>query len=412
MTSNSEIILKINLNEFPMLKSFKKKDQDKTIIELFKLGYKLTFPNKDENQNNNELKEMSFQIQNLKTQIEESNLMDISDSILEKIGEKIDPLNSSLNKLLGLQNASSKKGELGENIIQNAFTTRYGDIIYEDMSKVDHSGDAWVILPNKEKVLIEAKNYTKTISQKEIDKMENDMKFNHIRFALFLGLNQPVQGFRDMDFHSFTHNNELYFAIIVSNLSNDIAKLDLAFSMIRKLMELLNTPEKFPWIQTKIKEDLNKVNDIINKNYLLRDNFNILDKSINASLDIYHQQIRDYQYEMELIIKDLTKNINSTMSDSIEIKKTIKDTINIHKTKPIYSVISTIGDTLEKKKCELKNIADNKYEIYIKGIKIAKFDIQTKKAIINFHNNQLDLTFITGNKKQNSANLKILETNF
>ena len=56
MTSNSEIILKINLNEYPMLKSFKKKDQDKTIIELFKLGYKLTFPHKDENQNNNELK--------------------------------------------------------------------------------------------------------------------------------------------------------------------------------------------------------------------------------------------------------------------------------------------------------------------------------------------------------------------
>jgi len=412
MTSNSEIILKINLNDYPMLKSFKKKDQDKTIIELFRLGYKLTFPNKDETQNNNELKEMSIQIQNLKKQIEDSNLIDISDSILGKIGEKIDPLNFSLNKLLGLQNASSKKGELGENIIQNAFTTRYGDIIYEDMSKVDHSGDAWVHLPNKEKILIESKNYTKTISQKEIEKMENDMKLNNIRFALFLGLNSPVQGFRDMDFHSFSHNNELYFAIIVSNLSNDIAKLDLAFSMIRKLMELLNNPDKFPWIQTKIKEDLVKVNDIINKNYLLRDNFNILDKSINASLDLYHQQIRDYQYEMELIIKELTKNINSTMNESIETKKTIRDTINIHKLKPIYSIISTIGDTLEKKKCELKDVADNKYDIYNKGVKIGKFDVQTKKAIINFPDNQLDLIFNAGNKKQNSTNLKILETNF
>jgi hypothetical protein len=34
MTSNSEISLKINLNDYPMLKSFKKKDQDKTIIEF------------------------------------------------------------------------------------------------------------------------------------------------------------------------------------------------------------------------------------------------------------------------------------------------------------------------------------------------------------------------------------------
>ena len=60
----------------------------------------------------------------------------------------------------------------------------------------------------------------------------------------------------------------------------------------------------------------------------------------------------------------------------------------------------------------MKDIADNKYEIYNKGIKIAKFDIQTKKAIINFPNNQLDLIFNAGSKKQNSANLKILETNF
>jgi hypothetical protein len=115
---------------------------------------------------------------------------------------------------------------------------------------------------------------------------------------------------------------------------------------------------------------------------------------------------------MELIIKELTKNINSTMTESIEIKNSIRDTINSHKIKPIYSIISVIGDTLEKKKCELKNVADNKYDIYNKGIKIAKFDIQTKKAVINFPNNQLDLIFNVGSKKQNSTNLKILETNF
>jgi len=397
------VALEIDLNDYPMLKSFKKKDLDKIIVELFQLGYKLTFPPKDETQNTNELKEMAVQIDQLKKQIEESNF---------KIGEKIDPLNSSLSKLLGLQNASAKKGELAENIIEHSFTTRYGDIIYQDMSKVDHSGDAWVILPNKEKILIESKNYTTTISQKEIVKMENDMKHNNIRFSLFLTLNCSVQGFRDMDFHTFTHNNESYFSIIVTNLSNDISKLDLAFSMIRKLMELLNNPEKFPWIQEKIKEDLIKVNDILNKNYLLRDNFNILDKSINASLDLYHQQLRDYQYEMEMVIKQLTKDINSTMKDSIEPKETVRDKINIYKTKPIYSIMSSIGDTLEKKKWELKDIADNKYEIYNQNISIAKMDVQGKKAIIQFQNKQIEMVFNIGNKKQNSNNLKIIEKNF
>ena len=60
------VALEIDLNDYPMLKSFKKKDLDKIIVELFQLGYKLTFPPKDETQNTNELKEMAVQIDQLK----------------------------------------------------------------------------------------------------------------------------------------------------------------------------------------------------------------------------------------------------------------------------------------------------------------------------------------------------------
>ena len=55
-----------------------------------------------------------------------------------------------------------------------------------------HSGDAWIYLPDKEKIMIEAKNYTKTINKDEVEKMEYDMKFNNIKFCLFLSLNAPT----------------------------------------------------------------------------------------------------------------------------------------------------------------------------------------------------------------------------
>jgi hypothetical protein len=74
--------------------------------------------------------------------------------------------------------------------------------------------------------------------------------------------------------------------------------------------------------------------------------------------------------------------------------------------------MSSIGDTLEKKKWELKDIADNKYEIYNQNISIAKMDVQGKKAIIQFQNKQIEMVFNIGNKKQNSNNLKIIEKNF
>jgi len=390
MTSRT---ITIDLDEFPILKSLKKKDFEKTIQSIISVGYNIYFPKIEDNN-----------INNFKNQVDES-------SLLEKISEKIDPLNESLSILLGLKTASAKKGELGENIIKNAFATRYGNIIYEDKSKVDHSGDAWIYLENKERIMIESKNYTNTISKNEIEKMEYDMKFNNIKFCLFLSLNASVQGFRDMDFHTFSHNGESYFSIIVSNLTNDISKLDLAFSMIRKLMELMNHPEKFPWIQTKIKENLNKVNDIINKNYILRDNFYTMEKSISSAMDSYHKQIRDYQYEMEQIIKQLTSDINSTIVGSIEPIKTNKDNMLIHKDKKIYQVLSQIVDIFDKKKWIIeKNEIDNKYQISIKNTIIGTLDIFIKKLIINFPQFQLELNFNFGNNKQNATSLKILET--
>lgn len=407
-----ELTLKINFNDYPMLKALKKKDSEKLVIDIFNVGYKLYFPNKDHLIKKQEFDEIRTSIDALRVEIADSDLSDIGDIIVAKINEQIQPLNNSLNKLLGLQTASSKKGELGENIIQNAFSTRYGDLIYEDKSGVSHSGDAWITLPNNEKIMIESKNYTNTVNKTEIEKMEYDMKFNHIRFCLFLSLNAPIQGFREMDLHTFIHNGENYFSIMISNISNDISKLDLGFSMIRKLMELLNNPEKFPWIQKKIQENLNKVNEITIKNYILRDNFYVLEKSIHSSLDIYHKQIRDYQYEMEELVKNLTTEINATIKDSMENKKSIRDIISIHKSKKIYPIISHISDIIEKKKWTLKETSDNKYDLLNKDEKVGSFEITLKKATINFPNNQLDLNFNAGNTKQNSQNLKILEINF
>lgn len=409
---SSDITLNINVKNFPVLQLMKKKDIDKLALEIFKTGYMIHFPNQDKVLENQEYEEIKNSIISLRKEIADSNIIGIGDVIISKINEQIEPLNTSLSKLLGLQTASCKKGELGENIIQNAFLTRYADLIYEDKSHVDHSGDAWIILPDKKVIMIESKNYTATINKNEIAKMEFDMKFNNIRFCLFLSLNAAVQGFRDMDFHTFTHNGENYFAIIVSNLSNNISKLDLAFSMIRKLMELFNSPEKFPWIQKKIHDSLNKVNEIVVKNYSLRDNFYILEKTIQGSLDVYHKELRNYQYELEEVIKSLSHEINSTMTDSIELKKTIKDVLLVHKSKKIYPVIAHISDIIEKKKWDIKANGENKYNILSKGQQISNLEIQLKKAIIHFPLNQLDLVFNTGNNKQNNQNLKILEANF
>ena len=405
-----KITLTLNDLDYPMLKTIKKKDIKELALDIFNTGYTIYFPNKDKTLENQEYEYMKNSIVALREEIADANLIDIGDIIVSKINDKIEPLNNCLSKLIGLQSASSKKGELGENIIQNAFTTRYGDILYEDKSNVAHSGDAWLLLPDSKIVMVESKNYTNTINKNEIIKMEYDMKHNNIRFCLFLSLNAPIQGFRDMDFHTFTHNGDIYFAIMVSNLTNNISKLDLAFNMIRKLIEIMNTPEKFPWIQKKIHEGLNRVNEIISKNYLLRDNFYIMEKSIYSAMDVYHKELRNFQYELEETIQLLTKEINSTMDDSIQKQETIREILIKHKDKKIYSIISHLGDLIEKKNWTMSIIDDNKYDLYNKDQKIGHFEVQIKKAKITFISNQLELSFIAGNNENNNKNLKIIES--
>lgn len=401
------VALNINLSQYPMLNNIKDTELDKIVFEIFNMGYKSTFPTVEDTKNNQTNQMILNQMMLLRQQIDGSN-------IVNKVNDIVNPLSTSLNKLVGLQTASCKKGELGEVILANIFTSRFGDIIYEDMSKVDHSGDAWITLPNKIKIMIESKNYSNQIGTKEVNKMELDMKHNHIRFCLFLSLNSPIQNFREMDFHTFNHNNETYFAIMVSNLSNDLSKLDLAFTMIRKLSDLMSEPDKFPWIQEKIKKNLDKLNEIRSRSYSLKDNYLKLDSTINSALDSFYKDIRDYIWDLDIMMKDFTNEINQTLIESIESKKdySIINIVNTYKDKPIFNALSSLGSIMEKKKWHLKKFEENKYEIFNKSLKIGKLEIQNKRAIVNIPHNELNIVFNANNKKQNSKSLEILEKNF
>jgi hypothetical protein len=402
--SSLEVSLKLNIKEFPILQSFKKKNLDKICMEIFRAGYKIHFPNNDERLANIEFEELKSSIDSLRNEVIETDIID-------KINAKIEPLNNSLEKLLGLQTASSKKGELAENIIENAFLSRYGDIKYEKKNTVAHSGDAWLYLPDNQIIMIESKNYLNTINKDEVAKLEYDMKFNHIRFALFISLNASIQGFRDMDFHTFYHNKEPYFVITMANLSNDINKLDLGYSMLRKLSTFYKNTNDFPWIEKNIKDNLNEINEIINKNYLLRDNYFKMEKSIIDSMEIYYKQLRDYQFEVDNKIKKLTKDINETVSESIiNIEPSNQDFIEPHKNKKIFPVIVHLIDIMDKKQYIMKETNKNKYDIYNKKKKIGSLDIQIKKVSLKIDKLDQEIVFNTNNPKENNTNLKLIET--
>jgi len=399
-----EFTLKLDEKEYPMLNNFKKKELDKYLFKIFKTGYQIHFPSNDKIEQQLEHNELLERIETIKEELKDQ----INNS---EIGDKINSLESSLTKLIGLSSNSCKKGNFGENVLEEIFSKRYGDIQFDRKSQVSHSGDAWLYLPDGKLIMLESKNYSTTVNKDEINKLQSDMINHHIKWGILASFNSSIQGMRELDLHTFNHNNETYFIIMISNLSADIHKLDLGLQIIRKLMLTINDLPQFPWIIKDISHSLNELNQIVQKNYFLRDSYYNMERDVQKSLSNYHIILRDYQYDIEIKIKEIISKITETMNTSIQNSNDIQLMIDKYHDKKILPIIVRLVDIIQNKKWVVNY--DNETTDWIiqnKGVEMGKVKIQTKKAIINIPSNDLTINLHLGKDKENKQNLEIIKS--
>jgi hypothetical protein len=391
---NISIQLNFNVNNYPILNTINKHDLDDFIMKIFNTGYHIHFPSYQITEHN----QMMIKINELQDNIKNLN-----------IKEYITTLDTSLNKLIGLSNNSNKKGNFAENILENIFETRYGDIKFDRKSQTAHSGDAWLILPDNTIIILESKNYATTINKDEVLKLQNDMIENYIKWGIMISFNSQIQGFRELDYHTFIHNNETYSIIMISNLSSNISKLDLGLQIIRKLILQLNDKLNFPWLVNDINNSLIELNDIVKQNYQLRDLYYIMERDIIKSLSSYHIRLRDYQYEIEQKITEITNKINSTMLKSDIIQVNNHDLLKLYQDKKILPLLSRLLDLINEKNWEIKAKDNNIWEINYKNEINGEIKIQLKKIIINITTNDLIISLNLGKDKENIRNLELIK---
>lgn len=362
-----KITLNIKDTDFPMLLNIKKNEITSTLLKLLDTGYKIHFP---------DINDITNKIDVFKKDI---NSNDINDKLIS--------LETNLNKLIGLSSNSYKKGNLGECILEDIFKNRYGDIKYEKKNNIPHSGDAWIYLPDNKIIMLESKNYTSTVNKDEIIKLQNDMIKHHIKWSIMISFNSLIQGMNDLDLHTFVHNNETYYVIMISNLITDIHKLDLGLQIIRKLIINFDNIIDFPWIIENINQSMNELNNIIKKNYYLRDQYYNMEKDVQKSLSNYYNLLREYQYDTEKKINEIINIINNTVKNSINLNNTenyINELNKNYNDKKIYPLIIRLIDMIKSKEwiIQLDNITD--FNIYDNNkIEIIKGKIQLKKIILN-----------------------------
>lgn len=412
--SQIQVSFILNASEYPHLKMLKKSALDTILKKIFKTGYDIHFPPEEYKANQIEFNTLVAKLDNIKDEMKD----EINNSAMT---EKISSLEDSLSKLIGLSSNSCKKGNFGENVLEEIFNQRYGDIQFERKSNTPHSGDAWLYLPDNKIIMLESKNYTTVINKDEINKLQSDMITHHIKWGILASFNSNIQGMKELDFHTFIHNSETYGIIMISNLSTDIHKLDLGLQIIRKLIVCVDNLEDFPWVVSDITNNLNELNQIIQKNYILRDTFYTMEKDIYKLLDGFHVHLRNYQYEIEMKINEIINKIKSTITASIELNKVsdIQSILQYYQDKkilPILPLITRLIDIIQQNKWTIDYELEELYEWKIINNSgesntddtnyIFDVKIQRKKIIITTPENEMTLVL---NLNKDAENHKVFD---
>ena len=109
----------------------------------------------------------------------------------------------------------TSKGQTGENIVIDILKEKFPDFQIENTSKYPQSGDIQVTTTNKIKMIIEVKNYNKTIDQEQIDKLKFDMKFSNINLSIMISLNSGIVGKKRFEIESFYFNKRNNYIIYI-----------------------------------------------------------------------------------------------------------------------------------------------------------------------------------------------------
>jgi len=391
--------LSINLNMYQELKKIDPMKLNNELERIFNTGYNYLYPKNIISHDISSLNQIEI-INKLNQLTTSSN----SDAVIDKVEQ----LKSIISKLLGISYTSNKKGEMSENTIEEIIKTRYNNLTYQTTRHIPHSGDAWVLFDSGQKLMVEVKNYTKSVPTNEIIKFNNDMINHNIKWGIFLSINSRIPKCKTLDYKQFIHNNDKYHQIFISNLFTDISRLDLAFTIFEKLYQTI--PKKNIFIlqaEKQINQQLFLLDEVWQKNYKLRQQFNLMETNIKQTMNNYYTGLREFQFSVEKCLKKTSDNISGIFS-KIKDNKKIKQTIlEQYRKEKIFIPLSKLIDIFINKDYLIQN-KDKSYQIYFHSDHIANLKIVKKKITLSLLKPTLNLFFGSNTPVSNSMNFDII----
>ena len=106
-------------------------------------------------------------------------------------------------------------------------------------SKV-YSGDGELISPSNMKCLVEIKNYTNSVTSKEIEKFVYDMAYTGNKFGLFISLQSNIVTKKGIQFDIYIKEGIKRYCVFVSNTFDELSRVESAIYILENIHKFQN----------------------------------------------------------------------------------------------------------------------------------------------------------------------------
>ena len=418
-----KIILTLTQKDFPHLFHMKEDIIDKVVHNLFKIGYQSRFPSPQKSQDilttqtaNQSLKdEIMYQLHD-KTSILRNEIQQLNNN--PDLNQKLDRIESIIEKLFGISYHSSKSGEVSEDLIYQILKEKYPDISHQITRKVAHHADGELVFPSGLRALLEIKNYQTSVKKEEIDKLKYDMTHNGINYAIMISLKSGIQGQKQISYQTFIHQDKNYHIVFLTHLMKDSSQLGAGLILLNRIYKLEKENQsqkevKMDWLYSQISDHISDLSSLIDKTSILRDGFLESEKNIRNSMASFYTQLRDYQADVSNKVKSIWEKIDQDFSEmEIEIQGDNKwENLlgEIDKKSKIYKSLQKVVDIFQSQHIYPEEITgkENQYYLHSGKSTVGKMGILKTKLGVYITKPEISLVFLP---KEDNTTLQFLKS--
>ena len=401
------MIVNLNINEqlFPKLLDIDDDKLNDTLLFLLNIGYQNVFSSVNEK---NLIKNMDDTCRRFKDEIIlgvdskneliKDRIQHLQNNVNElDINTKIDEFSKILEKLFGISTSSSKKGEISEELIYKILNDKYANYCYDVKRHIPHHADGELSSPTGMKCLVEIKNYTNTVNKDEITKFKYDLKYTGNKLGIFISLQTGICGRKNIDYEMYQEGDDNYHIIYISKMMEEALKLDCGILLLESLYKINNKDNldlKIDQIKNVIYHNFNELELVINKTDKLRNEYDILEKSMKLNMDTFYNHLRNYEIELKQNMQKIWVNLFNDLKD---IDKNYVDTkleilSSIGEKDKCYHLVSRVFDLLNKYNINITY--DNSY-YYMNKVdnRIGTIKKMKDKVVVSLDNPSILITF-------------------